>query len=280
MDLSGFDLMPYLPSMILLLVTGAVAGLLAGMLGVGGGIVIVPVLFNLFGILALPDQSAMHVAVGTSLATIVPTSIASMRSHFKRGSVDMGLLKVWVIPVFIGSALGALISAYVSGVVLSTVFAVIATLVSLNMISREGLKVADTLPEGKAANGGLAFGIGTFSAMMGIGGGTLTVPTLSAFNYDIRKAVGTASAIGLAISIPGAIGFIWSGQGAPDLPPLSFGYVNLVGFLLIFPATVLTAPIGARIAHSINRVWLRRCFALFLGVTAIRMFIRLIEATM
>lgn len=275
---SGFDLMTYLPSILLLIFTGAIAGVLAGLLGVGGGIVIVPVLFHLFGVLELPDSTAMHMAVGTSLATIIPTSISSMRSHRKRGSIDDGLLKVWAVPVFIGSALGVLISAQVAGVVLSTVFAVIATLVALNMVSRDGIKVAERMPEGKAANGAMAFGIGTFSAMMGIGGGTLTVPTLSAFNYDIRKAVGTASAIGLAISIPGGIGFVLAGWDVPDRPPLSIGYVNLVGFFLIFPATVLAAPIGARIAHTINRVWLRRAFALFLGVTAVRMFLKLAGA--
>jgi len=276
MEFADFDLWTYLPSAVALLFTGAIAGVLAGLLGVGGGIVIVPVLFNLFGVLALPQESAMHVAVGTSLATIVPTSISSMRSHLKRGSVDMDLLRKWAVPVFIGSALGALISAQVAGVVLTTVFAVVATLVSLNMISREGLKVAEKLPESRAANGALAFVIGTFSAMMGIGGGTLSVPTLSAFNFDIRKAVGTASAIGLAISIPGVIGFIIAGLDNPYLPPLSVGYVNIVGFFLIFPMTVMTAPIGARIAHTINRVWLRRAFALFLGVTAVRMFLKLL----
>lgn len=275
---AGFDLMTYLPSILLLIFTGAIAGLLAGMLGVGGGIVIVPVLFHLFGVLDLPDNTAMHMAVGTSLATIIPTSISSMRSHRKRGSIDDDLLKIWAVPVFIGSALGVLISAQVAGVVLSTVFAVIATLVALNMLSRDGIKVAERMPEGKTANGAMAFGIGTFSAMMGIGGGTLTVPTLSAFNYDIRKAVGTASAIGLAISIPGGIGFVLAGWDVPDRPPLSLGYVNLVGFFLIFPATVLAAPIGARIANTINRVWLRRAFALFLGVTAVRMFLKLTGA--
>ena len=276
LTVTEFDLLTYLPSALALLFTGAIAGVLAGLLGVGGGIVIVPVLFNLFGVLALPAESAMHVAVGTSLATIIPTSIASMRSHLKRGSVDKGLLKAWATPVFIGSALGALISAQVAGVVLTTVFAVVATLVALNMVSKEGLKVADSLPITRWANSAIAFVIGTFSAMMGIGGGTLSVPTLSAFNFDIRKAVGTASAIGLAISIPGMIGFVIAGWDNPNLPPFSIGYVNIIGFFLIFPMTVMTAPIGARIAHTINRVWLRRAFALFLGVTAVRMFLKLL----
>ncbi len=257
---------------ILLLMTGAIAGVLAGLLGVGGGIVIVPVLFHLFGVLELPQSTAMHVAVGTSLAIIIPTSLSSMRAHFKKGSIDKAVLRRWAGPMFVGAAIGALISAYVSGLVLTTVFAVIAVLVAANMATPNGVRVGDNLPTSTAGNVSLSGVIGTFSAMMGIGGGTLLVPTFSAFNFPIHMAVGTAAALGLAIAVPGAAGFILSGWDVPDRPPLSIGYVNLVGFALIFPMTVLTAPWGAAIAHRLNRVWLRRAFALFLAVTAARMF--------
>jgi len=272
-----FDLLDLLPKVLALLFTGAVAGLLAGLLGVGGGIVIVPVLFYLFGVLELAPQSAMHVAVGTSLATIIPTSIASMRAHWKRGSVDTDLLKVWAVAAFLGAMLGAVISGFVKGQVLTAVFAVVAALVAINMATPNGLRVADALPTSRFRSGLLGFVIGTFSVMMGIGGGTLSVPVLSAFNFPIHRAVGTASALGLAIGLPGAVGFAIAGWSVADVPPLSLGYVNLVGFVLIFPMSVLMAPVGARLAHALNRVWLRRAFALFLGVTSVRMFFKLLS---
>ncbi len=268
----------YLPSILVLMFTGAIAGLLAGMLGVGGGIVIVPVLFHMFGVLELPLETAMHMAIGTSLATIVPTSIFSMRAHFKKGTVDTDLLKTWAVWALVGAIIGTVLASQFKGWVLTAIFAVVATLVALNMASREGLKVADHLPGAKAVNALLSFFIGGFSVTMGIGGGTLTVPTLSAFNYPIHRAVGTAAALGLPIAIPGVIGFALAGWGVDNRPPFSIGYVNVIGFFLIFPLSSLMAPYGARIAHSLNRVWLRRAFALFLGVTAVHMFLRLAES--
>lgn len=271
------DLLDLLPKVAALLFTGGLAGTLAGLLGVGGGIVIVPVLFYLFGVLELAPQSAMHVAVGTSLATIVPTSIASMRAHWRRGSVDTELLKVWAVAACLGAILGAAISGFVKGTVLTAVFAVVAAVVAANMATPNGWRVADALPKNRFNSGLLGFVIGTFSVMMGIGGGTLSVPVLSAFRFPIHRAVGTASALGLAIGLPGAIGFALAGWNVEDVPPLSIGYVNLVGFALIFPMSVLMAPVGARLAHAMNRIWLRRAFALFLGVTSVRMFIRLLS---
>lgn len=274
----GGDLVTFLPSILVLMFTGAVAGLLAGLLGVGGGIVIVPVLFHMFGVLQLPQEHAMHMAIGTSLATIVPTSIFSMRAHLKKGNVDMDLLKTWAVWALVGAVIGTTVAGQFKGWMLTAIFAVVATLVALNMASREGLKVADALPVSRIKNALLAFFIGGFSVTMGIGGGTLTVPTLSAFNYPIHRAVGTAAAIGLPIAIPGVIGFAIAGWGVADRPPFSVGYVNIIGFFLIFPLSALMAPYGAKIAHMLNRVWLRRAFALFLTVTAVRMFLRLAEA--
>lgn len=274
--MQGYELLDLLPKVLALLFTGGIAGLLAGLLGVGGGIVIVPVLFYLFGVLELAPHSAMHVAVGTSLATIIPTSIASMRAHRRRGSIDTDLLKVWAVAAFLGAMLGAVISGFVKGWVLTAVFAVVAALVAVNMAMPNGVRVADRLPGNRLLSGLIGFCIGTFSVMMGIGGGTLSVPVLSAFNFPIHRAVGTASALGLAIGLPGAVGFAVAGWRVEDVPPLSLGYVNLVGFVLIFPMSVLMAPVGARLAHAMNRVWLRRAFALFLGVTSVRMFIKLL----
>jgi len=255
-----------------LLVTGAIAGVLAGLLGVGGGIVIVPVLFLLFPLLGVEDSVLMHLAVGTSLATIIPTSIISARSHHKRGGVDFALLKSWGPPIFVGVIVGASFGAVAKGEVLTLIFAAVAILVAVNMAFRkEGMTLAKALPTGIARHA-MALVVGMFSVVMGIGGGTLSVPILTAFNYPIRRAVGTASAIGLIIALPGSISFILSGLGHPDLPPGSLGYANLVGFALIVPATMVMAPVGVKLAHTINPTNLRKAFAFFLLLTSMRMF--------
>ncbi|MBU0724791.1 MAG: sulfite exporter TauE/SafE family protein [Alphaproteobacteria bacterium] len=252
--------------------TGLFAGVLAGLLGVGGGIVIVPVLFHIFTGLNIDPAVKMHLAVGTSLATIIPTSIISARAHHKRGSVDFDLLKSWAPMALIGALIGTFIAAYVKGAVLTGVFAVVALIVAAHMaFAREGMHLSDRLPRAPIKHL-IAVIIGGFSTMMGIGGGTLSVPTLTLFNFPIKKAVGTASALGLVIAIPGTIGFLVSGLGVPDRPPFSLGYVSLIGFALIVPATMLAAPWGAKLAHAMSTKWLRRAFALFLAITSARMF--------
>lgn len=271
-----FDLVTLLPLAVAMLVTGVFAGILAGLLGVGGGIVIVPVLFHIFSFLGIDEAVRMHVAVGTSLATIIPTSISSARAHFKRGSVDVDLLKSWGVPIFVGVLIGTGLASYVRGEVLTGVFAVVALFVSANMaLKPDGWTISDHLPTG-ATKHGLGGFIGAFSAMMGIGGGTLSVPILSACSYPIRRAVGTASAIGLIIAIPGTIGFIASGIDVPNRPFGSIGYANMIGFALIVPATILSAPYGAKIAHTISTGGLRKAFALFLFLTSLRMIYSLV----
>lgn len=261
-----------MPLALSLGVTGAIAGILAGLLGVGGGIVIVPVLYHSFGFLGVDESVRMHVAVGTSLATIIPTGIASTYSHYKRGGLEPVVLKAWCLPMTAGVLAGTLIVGNVSGTILTTVFAVMALLVAVNMAFRkEGVTLADSLPKSPFKHL-LAVFIGLFSVMMGIGGGTLSVPVLTAFGYPVRKAVGTAAALGLVIAVPGALGALHYGLAVPARPPFSLGYVNLVGFALIVPATVLTAPVGARIAHGIAPRFLKRTFAFFLFVTSLRMF--------
>ncbi|XYK82394.1 MAG: sulfite exporter TauE/SafE family protein [Labrenzia sp.] len=254
-----------------LLATGLVAGIIAGLLGVGGGIVIVPVLYYMFTALKIDPAILMHVAVGTSLATILATGTSSARAHYSRGSVDMDLLKRWWWAIAIGVISGAMIAGNMSGGALTLVFGVVALLVSANMLLRkEGSALADKLP-GSPIKELLGFLIGGISVMMGIGGGTLGVPTLTLFNYPIRKAVGTAAAIGLIIAVPGTLMSIFFGWGAEGLPPLSLGYVNLIGFFLIIPASTFAAPLGAKIAHAIDPSKLKLIFALFLGFTGLRM---------
>ena len=258
-----------------LVVTGVFAGIVAGLLGVGGGIVIVPVLFHIFTLLGIPEAVKMHLAVGTSLATIIPTSIISSRSHRRKGSVDDDLLRGWGPAVFAGVIVGTLLGGIVKGWVLTAVFATVALLVAANMAFRkEGSALAAHLP-GRWPQRAIAAVIGGFSAVMGIGGGTLSVPILTAFSYPIRRAVGTASALGLIISVPGTIGFLIAGWGNPLLPLGSLGYVNLIGVALITPTTMLLAPYGAHLAHTISTNGLRKAFAAFLFITSVRMFVRL-----
>ncbi|MGE4251137.1 MAG: sulfite exporter TauE/SafE family protein [Parvibaculaceae bacterium] len=254
-----------------LLFTGALGGFVAGLLGVGGGIVIVPVLFHIFTLLGIDEDLKMHLTVGTSLSTIILTSAMSVGAHWRRGAVDVVLLKRWGAAVFLGVVTGTSLALYVKGPVLMAVFGGVALVVSLHMAFAEpSWRIADKLPGGIIEQA-LAGGIGGLSAMMGIGGGTLTVPTLSLFGYPIHKAVGTASAIGFLIGVPGTIGFVLSGLGENGLPPFSLGYVSLPGLALIAPASIVLAPFGAWAAHSLPVRGLKFAFAAFLLVTALRM---------
>lgn len=266
------SLQDLLPLAALLLATGLLAGTLAGLLGVGGGIVIVPVLYHGFASLGIDEAVRMHLAVGTSLATIVFTALRSVRAHHARGAVESALLRAWALPVLAGVALGIVVAGAVSGAALAAVFASVALAVAFHMaFGREAWRLADAPPQGlaRAALGGA---IGLLSVLMGLGGGTLGVPLLTLLGVPIRRAVGTAAGLGLLVGIPGAIGLALAGWGAPGRPPFSLGYVNGVGFALITPATVLAAPWGARLAHSIPRPALRRIFAVFLAATSLRMF--------
>lgn len=254
------------------MLTGVVAGVLAGLLGVGGGIIVVPVLYTLLGLLEIDESVRMHVSVGTSLASIVVTSIVSARSHHRRGAVDLSLLKLWGPFIFAGSILGTVTAGAVDGPILSAIFAIIALVVALYMaFAPQGFKIRNELPRGVGGHAS-ALSIGGISAMMGIGGGTLGVPYFSAFGYPVHRAVGTSAAIGLIIALPATVGFVIAGWGIPALPQASVGHVNLLGLALIAPFTSLTAPLGVRLAHFLSPRALRLAFAGFLFATSVRMF--------
>ena len=260
-----------------MLATGCVAGVLAGLFGIGGGIVIVPVLEAVLGLLGVDPAIRMHIAVATSLATIIPTSLSSARAHHQRGAVDVDIVKRWSVFVLTGALLGAWIASQVHSRVLAAVFATLALLVALKMtFLPQSRNLTETVPRG-ALVAAIPTAIGCFSSMMGIGGGTFSVMTLTLFNEPIHRAVGTAALFGLVISIPGTLGFIFTGFDDPRLPPGSLGYVNLVGFLFIAPATVLAAPLGARIAHAFSEKKLSIFFGLFLVVASGRLFYRAIS---
>ncbi|MCI4644759.1 MAG: sulfite exporter TauE/SafE family protein [Hyphomonadaceae bacterium] len=254
-----------------LIAVGAGAGLVAGLLGVGGGIVIVPLLFQVLTMLGIELGTAMHVAVGTSLATIVINGMSSARAHYRKGSVDTALLRSWGPAIAVGAITGAAFAGLTRGTLLSALFACVALCVAVYMFwSRESTRETAAAPSGLAGTG-IAGCVGLLSSMIGIGGGTLMVPILSASGYPIRRAVGTASAVGLIIAIPASLAFVITGWGTPDRPPFSLGNVNIVAIACIAPLGVLFAPIGARIAHGLPPRLLRWVFALFLVISATRM---------
>jgi uncharacterized membrane protein YfcA len=257
--------------------TGIVGGILAGLLGVGGGIVIVPVLEVVLGLLGVPVEIRMHVAVGTSLAVIIPTSISSARAHNSRQSVDLELVRRWAPFILFGAISGIIIASHVGGVVLSAVFGIVALLVAIKMaLPLDDVAFTPHVPRG-IATGIIPASIGTISTMMGIGGGTLSVPALTLMSTPIHSAVGTSALFGLLISIPGAIGFAISGWGNEQLPAGSVGFVNLIGFAVIAPATVIAAPLGAKLAHALSRRNLSLLFGLFLLLVSARMIYRALQ---
>ena len=256
----------------LLLGFGAIAGLLAGLLGVGGGIVIVPILFHLYDGLGIPTAMAMPLSVGTSLSTIVFTSLMSARSHHRRGTIDWTLVRRWAPWVLVGVVIGTMLGSFVPGTALKVTFGGLLSLVALQMfltVSRKP-KIADQLPSTRTQSS-IATGVGGIAAMLGIGGGTLIVPVLNLFSYPIHRAVGTASVFGFLISVPATLGYILSGWQVADLPAGSTGYVNWLAFAILVPATMTFAPLGARLCHKLDVTRLKQVFAVFLLLVGLKM---------
>jgi len=258
---------------ILLILTGVVGGTLAGLLGVGGGIVIVPILDFALGAVGVNPAIRMQIAVATSLATIIPTSISSSMAHLKRHSVDVSLARTWAPWIFIGALAGAWVASRVHSNVLSAIFASVAFLVALKLILPLDEKtLTRQLPRGPSIIPAPLL-IGFVSTMMGIGGGSFSVPTLTFFGEPIHRAVGTSALFGMLIAIPGTLGFMLTGFHNPMLPVGSIGFVNLIGLALITPTTILSAPFGARLAHAMNKRHLTLVFGVFLLIVSIRMML-------
>jgi len=268
---------------VLLFGSGLVAGILAGMLGVGGGIILVPVIYYILPLMGQNGDYIMHMAVGTSLATIIPTSIVSTLSHNRKGAVDWLTFRKIALYVVFGVLLGTFSADMVKGHVLTMIFAFIALLVALRLLwvkkeQKALIAEEDDIPQtsrSKTSRVEKVSGmmIGFFSALMGIGGGSFSVPILTGRGFSIHRAVGTSSAIGFLIAVPGTLGFMVAGRDVPVLPQYSLGYVNLLVFTLIVPATMIASPWGVRIAHKMSPVILRRSFGLILLIISIRMMI-------
>ncbi|MEL7299274.1 MAG: sulfite exporter TauE/SafE family protein [Pseudomonadota bacterium] len=250
-----------------LLAIGAFAGILAGLLGVGGGIVLVPAFLYSFRALGFDGPDVMQLCVATSLATVVVTSWRSAASHNKKGAVDWEILRAWAPGLVVGAALGVLTAAQLGSGALQLIFGGLAAFVGLYMaLGQSSWRLGPVLPlgwGGRAAAGVM----GLLSVLMGIGGGSFGVPTMTLFGVPIHRAVATAAGFGVAIAAPAVLGFLFIEVSGP-VPPFTVGAINLVGFAIIVPMTVLTAPYGARIAHALPAGQLKRVFGAFLLLVA------------
>ena len=256
------------------LLTGLASGFVAGLLGVGGGIIIVPVTYFILLKLGFGSEVVMHVAVASSLGVICFTSISSIRSHIKLKNTNLIIVKKWALGVILGSILGSLSASFISGENLVIIFVILAFLISLNMLFQQKPIILKTdLPSSKLINISIGSLIGFFSAIIGIGGGSFSVPTLTMFSKKIHEAVGTSAVFGFLIAFPGTITFAITGLKNEGLPIYSIGYINILIVLMISITSVFTAGYGARISTNVDKIVLRKIFAIFLLLTCVSLII-------
>lgn len=258
-----------LPMALLLFAIGGIAGVIAGLLGVGGGIILVPAFYYAFSGLGYGGPDLMQVCLATSLATIIVTSVRSVISHNRRGAVDWDILRTWAIGIAIGAAIGVFVVAQLRTPTLQAIFGSLALLVAFYLgLGRTEWRLGSAMPVG-IMRAILSPVVGFFSVLMGIGGGSFGVPLMTLYGMPIHRAVATASGFGMVIAVPSVAGFLMTKvEGAP---PYTIGAVNLPAFLIVIGTTYLTTPYGVRLAHSMDPKPLRRIFAVFLTVVAINM---------
>jgi uncharacterized protein len=255
----------------LIIVAGFVTGILAGLFGIGGGALIVPVLYEVFRVLGVPDEVRFQLCVGTSIAIIVPTNVFSYFTHRGKGAVMMDVVRAWAAPAVIGVAAGSAIAAFASGAVLKLAFVLIATVIAFKLLfGRETWRLADDLP-GPAGMAAYGVFVGLAASLMGISGGSISNMILTLYGKPIHKAVATSAGLGVPITVAGTIGYILAGLPQQSLlPPLSLGFVSLIGFALMAPVSSFTAPYGARLAHALSKRRLEIAFGCFLLAVCIR----------
>jgi uncharacterized protein len=248
---------------------GVFAGLLAGLFGVGGGTVLVPVLFYAFGVFGFGGEASLHVAVGTSLSTIITTSLRSVAAHRRHGNVDEAILKGFIPWVAFGALIGAGLAGLADKALLGIIYAVFAVALAAYMgLGRESWTLMRDVPTG-GLRATIGTALGATSSLMGIGGGAFGSAVMTLAGRPIHQAVATASGFGVAIAIPATLGFIITGWQVEGRPPLSLGYINVPGFIVLALITGAVAPYGAKLAHRLDKVLLRRSFGAYLAVTAI-----------
>jgi uncharacterized membrane protein YfcA len=257
-----------------IVVGGVVTGLLAGLFGVGGGAIIVPVLYEVFRILGVPEAVHMQLCVGTSLAIILPTTIRSFLAHRAKGLVVPRVIRLWALPAVIGVSCGAAIAAFAPPAVFKLAFVLVALSIAIKFLFAGdrwnlGIDLPGTLPMTL-----YGFGIGLAGSLMGVSGGSLSNIVLTLYGKTIHQAVATSAGLGVPITIVGTIGYILAGwHDRALLPPLSLGFVSLIGVVVMAPVSSLTAPYGARLAHRLSRRTLELAFSTFLLLISVRFLI-------
>jgi uncharacterized membrane protein YfcA len=269
---------------LLLVAVGALSGFLAGVFGIGGGAVLVPVFYECFRLAGVPLEVRMPLCIGTSLAIIIPISIRSWRAHHARGAVDMEILRIWWLPVLTGVILGSVIARYAPERLFKIVFVMVAYSAAARLLlAREAWRFGDDLPRGPLMKI-YGFFVGLLSTLMGVGGGLYSNLLMTFYGRPIHQAVATSSALAVLISIPGALGYVYAGwPAAAHYPgvtalqwPFALGYVSLIGVLLVIPTSVLTAPLGVRTAHAMSKRMLEVAFGCYLVIVGSRFVISLL----
>jgi uncharacterized protein len=284
MAIAGLDVAELAQLALLLVAVGALSGFLAGLFGIGGGAILVPVFYECFRLAGVPLEVRMPLCIGTSLAIIIPTSISSFRAHYLRGAVDMKILRQWWLPVVIGVIAGGITARYAPERLFKIVFVMVAWSAATRLLlARESWKIGEDFPGGPLMKL-YGFVVGVLSTLMGVGGGLFLNLLMTFYGRPIHQAVATSSALAVLISIPGAIGYIYAGWPAamsyPDVLalqlPFALGYVSLIGAALVIPTGLLTAPLGVRAAHSMSKRTLEVAFGCYLFIVGSRFVISLL----
>ena len=284
MTIAGLDVSELIELALLLVAVGALSGFLAGVFGIGGGAVLVPVFYECFRLAGVPLEVRMPLCIGTSLAIIIPTSIRSYRAHRARGAVDMEVIRAWWLPVLAGVIAGSVTARYAPERLFKIVFVLVAYSAAARlMLARETWKFGDDLPKGPLMKA-FGFFVGLLSTLMGIGGGLFANLLMTFYGRPIHQAVATSSALAVLISIPGALGYVYAGWPAaahyPDVAalqlPFALGYVSLIGAVLVMPTSLLTAGLGVRVAHALSKRTLEVAFGCYLLIVGSRFVLSLV----
>jgi uncharacterized membrane protein YfcA len=285
MMVTGLDIAELVELALMLVAVGALSGFLAGLFGIGGGAILVPVFYECFRLAGVPVEVRMPLCIGTSLAVIIPTSISSFRAHFARGAVDMEILKRWWLPIVLGVAAGSVTARFAPERLFKIVFVMVAWSAATRLLlARKSWKFGDDMPKGFLMRL-YGFFVGLLSTLMGVGGGLFANLLMTFYGRPIHQAVATSSALAVLISIPGALGYVYAGWPAamrfPDVTalqlPFALGYVSLIGALLVMPMTLVTAPLGVRAAHALSKRALEMAFGLYLFIAGGRFVLSLVS---
>jgi uncharacterized protein len=275
MDL-GLPAGEYAALAALLLAGGIIAGLLSGLFGVGGGGILVPVLYELLGGLGVPAELRLPMAVGTTFAIIIPTGLRSGLAHYRRGSMDLAALRKLAPAAGAGVVLGLIVAHFAGSIVMKVVWVVSAVLIALyQFFGNKDWRLGAEMP-GAAVQIPVGVTVGLLATLMGVGGAAYLVPFMMLYGRPVHQAVGTSAGISSVIAIPAMLGYMWAGWGTQGLPPGSIGFVSLLGAALMIPSSVLAAPWGVRMAHGLTRRQLELSFGVFIALVAVRFIFALI----